>query len=589
MHRQSCNPYREQGIILPLATVLLFVLFLIIALVIDAGNLYRSRVALQNVADSAALAGIGYIAMRGRSDFEQEANGGSVPASRLSDRRVSDYLRPKIQRIIDANMNNSGIPFDRAHPPRLNSRSEQYRSSPDASTAHTYTVEISARVRFFLMHLLPFDAFGFPSVGEDRLVTVRATARREIANVLVALDLSYSMRCPSEETGRDCTCLTVEGDGNCGADGELKVDRLVDAVRTFVKRFDLGDDNIAFSGFNSASLTFTTEDYMNMNIRMRQDNVDRLIEEIRERYEPSGFTNMCDALLEGFPRVQNLANGKPISVVIFSDGAPTGGTFYYANPTGAFIGQASLPHVNYTLQWIRDDYDVAGPSALVRRGTYPTGLSFGFNETAPPAGDIAGCSRTFEVTSAPGTQTAAANNAFSGCLRNLGFILPWDGAVAGAEYGPGGRGFERWREQYYNCAIHMTDSMRENQATVYTIGIGPPAASSLDPFSTTQPPGLDPYQNVDDAFRRKDFFLARLANDRTRAVLYPETQGQQRYPDFTYTVTDENGNIRPAKTYDDWSATADAREGVYLSTTNDALLSQLFEKIARRIQLGLIQ
>ena len=589
MHQQLCNSKQEKGAILPLAAVVIFVLFLLVGVVIDAGNLYRSRTALQNIADSAALAGIGYITMRGRADFEKEANGGVEPSQPLSDKHISDYLRPKIQKVIDANIVRSGIDLDLSTPPTLDSEINQYDSSSCADSAYIYSAEISGRVRLYLLHLLPLKSFGLGSVGRDRVLTVRATARRAIANVLIALDLYYSMRCPAEDTGRDCSCLTPERQaGGCGAKGELKIDRLIDAAGTFVKRFDIGTDNLIFSVFNSAALTFSTEDFLKLGERMDSHNVEALLQKLRDTYEPSGFTNMCDALMEGYQRVNTFAKGNPVSVLVFSDGAPTGGSFYFANPKPSFATAANAPHVSYSMQWINSTSDNAGPSKLVKRGEYPNGLTFGFKDIEPPtASDVPACSDSRAVDNSQESKSAAVNASFSNCLNDLSFSLPWDPRIVGGDYSPAQKGFLRWREQYYNCAIHISDSIRENNGRVYSIGLGQAAAKSIDQYSDQQPPPFDPYQNVDDPFSRKDFFLARVANDRIRAITGPDKAGTDRYPDFHYQVKDGD-EIFTTKTYEDWASDSDSREGVYLSTPNDNFLGQLFEKIARKIQMSLI-
>ena len=603
MHQQLCNQshtytcthstsgivQNQAGVILPFAAIIIFVLFLMVGLAIDAGNLYRSRSALQNIADAAALAGVGYVSVVGHSAFEIEVNGGTPPESPLSETQISNYLRPRIQKIINSNISTAAIDIDYDHPPTLNASKDQYKRG-NGTTVFTYTADFSARVNLYLLHRLPLSAFGLTSVGRDREIQVTATAKREVANILLAIDVSHSMNCPASDTGRDCSCLTPERTGDsCGGVGELKIDRLIEALKTFLRRFDLERDVIVFAPFNTASITFDSRNFMNVvDQRLSPENLEVLINAMRAAYEPKGYTNICDSLIKGYEAIDTISGDAPFSTVVFSDGAPTATTFNFANPKAA-LTNSSEEFINYTVQWVSNNSNFGGPGVLAKRGIYPNGVTFGHSDIVPPiAEDVPDCSAMSAVKNNGGSLTAAANTAFNNCVENLGSQLPFGTKVFGEEYGPAGsRSFARWREQYYNCVLEVSDHIRGDNGTVYTIGLGQAAGRVLDPHDPNNPPGLDPYQNVDDTFSRKDFFLARVANDRVRAVTAPIHRSEEPYPDFTYSVRDGQ-ETNPAKTYNDWFTSTSSKEGAYYSSPDDSALGALFEKIARKIEMRLI-
>ena len=90
----------------------------------------------------------------------------------------------------------------------------------------------------------------------------------------------------------------------------------------------------------------------------------------------------------------------------------------------------------------------------------------------------------------------------------------------------------------------------------------------------------DPYQEITSLFFRKDYFLARVANDFMYAVRVPQYLGNDALPDFDY---------QGSNSYEDLSNLAVPNFGMYLATPNPDELRQLFRRMAKRISFRLIK
>lgn len=616
---------REQrGVVLIMMAGVLVVLLLIIGLAVDAGNLYRARLALQNAADSAAIAGVGYTVRLGRFELDrevkQEQGAWTIGDSAQRDAKITAHINPKAEEVAQAVMGRSGYPHVSGGSYEVSLRGAFTSPAPLALTGdvYRYQTEVTRRIDLLLLDLIPgTNAAGF------KQLTARATAQRRIGYIVVFIDVSDSMNCPA--TG-SCDCILVPDSDPCT--GLTKMDELVSALKVFAKMFDPGRDKLYVVPFNIRGKAYSLEDLkagagITGNLEeLDEAKIDLIIEYASALHSPSGSTNLCDALTRGqvLLRTDTLPNGRSIwgnrdiSYVIFSDGAPTAGRFFFddvkRDSTGVSIlpiwqpipGAGAYDYTVYSVQW-KDSSDpsstdvILGPSVLVQTDL----LGMNFDEAKPPtpgsgsddagnpsAAGWAACSETTTGTNKPLREVASdtelarvAREVFSPCLRSLSARVPYEWwSSYGRNYrrrwgwgtGPGvGRWkkFRDWQEQYFNCAIEMTDQFRRNRGTVYTVGLGNPAE-----FIDSSGVPLNAYQNSQDVASRHDVFNARLANDDIEAIEL------NTYPDWNYDGYE---------TFE--TSAANGRQGIYLALDEGQSdeLKEVFRAIANTILLRLSQ
>lgn len=227
----------ENGIFIPFLAILLLSLLGLIGLVIDGGNLYRTRVRLQRVADAAAIGGLSYRTLFGWRHFNPAGTLGTPGSNdkELEDRAIA---------LVQSNLNSMG--FD----PARTSISAQYSSLTD-----TLVVDLSYDEPLFLMGYLPMQSGCARVTGgkQSCLVNVTATTQLSPANIGMLLDTSGSMACPAVTPAGDTTCECRKA-GTCDQEFPLPNDQVIEvlqqAVMTFVGYFNPNRDRIGVYPYN---------------------------------------------------------------------------------------------------------------------------------------------------------------------------------------------------------------------------------------------------------------------------------------------------------------------------------------------------
>ncbi len=288
-----------------------------------------------------------------------------------------------------------------------------------------------------------------------------------------------------------------------------------------------------------------------------------------------------------------------LKCVVFSDGAPSAGRFLFSdtsvvstNVDTTVTGLGPYDYDIYTVAWLRrppipagEASYYSGPSLMVDNSALrsPIDGEFGIIMDDPaelpnPPGARChnGRNRAYPVSAPAALQDSLENN-FSGCLTSFQAHLPGDtNSTYGSQYSPTASTarFRDWRKQYYHCAIEMGDFIRSSgNGTIYGIGLGDVKAGVA---------ATDPYQDIEDDTNRKDIFLSRVMMD-------VEESGK-------YQVADANGNLHRLdfdyleyKDFSEASQDGKRREGVYLPTSDPTQLRLLFQHIARRILLKVVE
>ena len=605
----------ERGAVLVITAFIIISLFAVVALAVDAGNLFRARLVMQNAADAASLATVNYVALHGRLNLEQEWGITSIDPTSATpslDRRqqlLSARLRPKAEALVRANMEMGGF----GHLPDEGKQVEIVAPTglilganlAADGPAYQYTAALTRRIDYLLMHISLFGP-----ENDSEVVRAAATAERGSANASLVLDVSDSMRCPSGNS-QECDCLFPRPDGtrpDCPEAGERRFDDLTEGAAEFLKLFELDRDDIHFVPFNisAGARTFKSvngvlglaDEYRINLATITAAQVDSLAENLKRDMPPTGATNVCDGLTQAWAMMKDLHNDEPSSFLVFTDGAPTAGRFLYTEaaassrlsewnrgylretlPSGPTFDNrlGKYDYMNYSIEWVDSKNEFrAGPSLLVESGHLNAAVRLGlFNPdgtaahspTRPsPPGCADGLTAALPVSAGQTVEQAAARS-FS-CLDSLEAHLPNNPRKTyGSNYSAGANTLKNWREQYYNCAVELSDLIREDDGRVYIVGLGAhSSAAAADPAS-------DPYEDINDNWGRKDVLGARMALDLK--------QRNPRYKEFDYAGY---------KTYEQATATGAAeRQGAYFPTHNSEDIKLIFTKIAREVLLKLVK
>ena len=253
----------------------------------------------------------------------------------------------------------------------------------------------------------------------------------------------------------------------------------------------------------------------------------------------------------------------------------------------------------------------------------------GFDGTTAPG--MAPCSHHYSSNSVQPTLWHNLTDCFLDDGTDLGFTLrvPFD---TNRQYGGNvPMTSERFAEQHYNATLAIADQARSQRGTFYVIGLG-----QRTPGMVTNGAAPDPYQDPNgEDYNRKDYFLTRLALDKdmcdldlstavggdlvdntcnpgsiTRHCCVDPTAGGTQYQQHFSDVQGQSTGLRHwGGGTDDYGLPYGSnglpiggasiltnqtmydnryRFGEYLPTSDANQLQELFQRIARRIQLRLI-
>ena len=603
----------EKGSVIIMSTFIIVAILALAGLAIDAGNLFRAQIVMQNAADAASLATVNYVSLNGRLNLERRwgitgANPSETPpVFEVRQALLNEKLRPKAEKLVMANMMMGGFPNRQSRPITLVAPTG-LELKQDISTngpAYHYTAAVTRSIDYLLMHLTPFG--GSESF---RTISAVATAQRSSLNISLVLDVSDSMNCPRDST-QPCTCLIPGADEvstTCPGPGDRRIDDLYNATAEFLKLFELHRDDIHLVPFNISAkgqsiqshpgLIGLGEQYGLDLASITAAQVDAFVAQLKQDAHPTSATNLCDGLTQAWAMRNELNPDQPSSYIVFTDGAPTAGRFLFSDSAAnsglatwdsGYLPQISTatPHfdnglgnydyMSYTVQWLAQDSTFrAGPSLLVESGHLEANqLSGRYNPIAssphsPQRPTPSGCEDG--LTEAPlvsGNQGVdiAASKTFA-CVDSMESHLPREPSrTYGANYNAVDGTLHKWREQYYNCAIELSDLVRRSKGTIHMFGLG--ASSS----TLASNPIQDPYQNINDNWGRKDVFLTRVALDFKRH--------NSSYKEFSYDGYRNYETLR--------SSEESVRAGTYYPTHNSADMKLLFTKLGRELLLKLVR
>lgn len=591
----------ESGAVLILMIFGSIVLLALAGLAIDAGAAYRAQLRTQRASDAAALSGIGYAIQRGQDGIEQDL------IAQGSDPTDSEARRILIQTKADETLREN-LAIDDLEPQDCqNSRGESFCSEYDIVN-RKITVSAQVDIDLLLLDIVPFGVLGLPDVPSTLEVSAIADTERAKANLGVIVDLSGSMACPADPS-QDCSCRHPESASSCGSDGsQLRVDKLVDALMVFVTQFDTTVDEISAVPFNMRGFTLPGG-FNDIPQLLLLDNPEAMTclltgQDILDcglspTDMPGSVTNLCDGLIQSYEDMlfRNVVGNEEISYLVFTDGAPTAGRFLFNtapslpenDPYGYSDGTPVNDYIHYTVEWTESDGSGGinrfnGPSLLVKTQS----LEFHHLSPNPPApvpsdpGRHVPLCHQYEFLGQTSEEFAPSSSeefckVFDGCLgpasgpSSLEFSLPHAGGSYSASAVCDGGDVESrensWKRMYFDCAVAMSDFMREKRGTFYVVGLG---REDTDYSS--------PYQNLNETTLRKDVLNARIANAPEFAIGRRVAAGEAELPEFSY---------EGYKTYNELNSNASPRTGLYLPTPEPNELRDMFRTVAKRIQLRL--
>jgi hypothetical protein len=529
-----------RGVVLPLFALVLVALLMLAGLGIDAGNLYRRRIALQKAADAAVIGGLGYTISAKSTELEKIATDSGFDGIKgLIEKRADEIFQENLRMsgLVDA----GGIALNRCP------NNSCFTYNPNTKVLQ---VAFDADVDLLLMNHLPVP------MADKVNMPVRATARRAPMNLSLVFDVSGSMGCPDDDPA--CNCKDQLHGFGCESLGKTqrKIDTLVKAVQEFIFFFDSNDilSIVPFSMRGDVVPTESLEEVVQQ--QMVDDDIIRCLlvgiplsscAMLSEGATVGSNTNVCDALVLAFEdlkgkidskREQEPAWPEDRSYLVFTDGPPTAGRFMLTNPTnqlpvnnaskdprGNVAGVPPHDYIHYSIYWAKapgSSYESKrGPSLLVK--TQALHLHWAYPN--PPAPDLNNPGSYVPVchewTDEQGQvqeeyapfQVTDFHKVFSGCINDFSFRMPHDDTVysqrLSLSHTP-----QVWERLYYQCAVAMSDVLRRHHGTVYTVGVGTAAPLKSDPYQyqgTESPNSF--YVNNKDVNLRIDVFLARLAND----------------------------------------------------------------------------
>ncbi len=511
----------ERGVFIIILGGIIVSMFIILSLAIDSGGLYNGQLATQAAADAAVSAGAALLVEQGLSTAD-------VPG-----------IKAAMVQMAHANLALKLIPPDAILP-----------MQPDIDTsAGTVHIKISTNIRLWILRLLP---------GMAQLGRVNAVARARVRPAVVSLilDTSYSMCCRTG--GAPCN-----PSASCPIAGS-KLEDLQIAVSAFVDLFDPIRDNINLVVYALGAEVLVPFRPLGGGFPMNEIKVQiaNLI--------PGGATNPSDAFMRAYLDAASVGLHSRVAYLNFSDGAPTAARFFWDKDVLDPVVRAM--HENNVLGFSWSTYDFLSWAVFSGNpGSYQS-IPYFFVRTPSTEWDPRLHRDAYPPPQANvirrGPQALGESvETFSNLASSVKLRLP-DGSSTGVggawESGTWDWYTFRYREEYFNYALKIADFARTQGGAWYAIGLGDAAPMTLTPTGS-----IDPYQNADQDFDRKDIFLTRLANDSCGLI-----RADPKFPGFA----DYN------------QLAADGRhEGLYLSTPASEELRSMFGTIARRIKMQLIE
>jgi hypothetical protein len=618
----------ERGAYLPLLAGILVALFLILGLLVDSANLYLKQEQLQKSADLAVEAGLGYRILQGWAFFHGFEST-EDPYSKKNDDalKVRTAVVPaRRQALVDIVRNTLEANFGAPVPGTVIA----YNDETD-----TVNVNFTYRVPLLILPLVP----GY----NDRFsnVPISASGQLSPANIVLMLDHSGSMRCPRLIAGPDpCPCRTT--DNNCntaftngvrneaavGTDPtaaqvlpESRLFSLKRAARRFTSFFNPYRDRIALVPFSTlAARTFSLTVSRDPNAPnfggVNLTDLNTFYFALDSNFA-QGNTNISDALRRAYLEVSALQNPKlidnsdslhnqPFFGLLFTDGAPSAGVFRLTKP-GPGITSSAIPTANpwlqYTVEWYDGISRWRGPSPFVFDNGTLTYSNFPGGEPPPTAYSIT-CGRSAPMISDKSHYQDEFTAAGGKCIQNWEFapyfaagdlsrkvasnIQPTQNSDFTTTAGQASSFL--YSQQYYHAAIEMSDLFRSKGGILFTVGLGQNALSIGN---------NDPYQNPDDDFSRKEFFLRRLALDASGAGVGGASQDPEfdprritindpGDPRVTSVNTTVDVGYQGYQSYGQLQSTVDpAVQGLYEGTDDPKQIQEIFAQLAKQILLRL--
>ena len=564
------NPMRlnDRGVFILFLAILIVSLMALVGLVIDGGNLYRTRIRLQRTADSGAIGGLSYRTLFGWRHFN--------PAGTLGTPGANDHeVEYRAIELAKANLSSMNFDVNRA------TITATYSSLTD-----NLVVNVSYDQPLFLMGYIPGQPGCNRTSGgrQSCLINVTATTQLTPANIGMLLDTSGSMACPVVNPPglSPCACRMT---GTCNQDFPLANDQVIEvleeAVTSFVAYFNPNRDRIGVYPYNIITdpQFFSIHDASNAPRAFGQDAATySAFQNKIQSLVPVGSTNFCDVLSTAYADIG--ASTPPIFdkeasfLVLFTDGAPSGATLAVANRTRTLDDLIINQHISnewlqYIIEWHQGTSSYYGPSPLIFKGSMP------FNFYADiPSGSPTMCG---SVQSNP----ASFGQSVSQCLTAFDFAVPGANRIVGTGVPLPGTPNSEFIEQYYHCGIELADQFRTRGTSVFSISLG--AIPLADPN--------DPYQDVLDVNSRKEVFLRRLSLDTYHGSADPTFALRS----LTLRAPDPRAGQAVSIGYKEYlgytavpaSSQQMDLQGAELGTENPEDLDSLFSRVAKTILLRL--
>ena len=573
--------HNERGIYIPLLTFVILALLAASCMVIDLGTVARSQVQIQRAADAGVLAGLAY-----RIDNRQEVD-------------PEDAIVARARRFAEQNMIQLG------HDPTRAVWDVEYKlTDPDGKNQETLVVKITYDAPLLIMTHIPFHRFGNgPAPGNMR---VFGTSKGAIppSNIVMVLDTSNSMACPGSGP---CPCQTAGVNCNVSPGSGAKIYELRTGVYKFLENFREGYDRISLVSFDVVAETLVPFNPNGFQLQDFRNQLGLEGSQIPDKFLPGGMTNPSDGLSEAFQELKRRSfiqpTGKanePVAIVFFTDGAPSAADVCFSDdklalpPSPAQATDPGAPalcpagskrYTEFEVEWVNVDADgieqrVRVASPLVKREAIlgmPKAARLPENilmvkdpntgELVPNTDAFPPCSRLVAASSASEARIST-QNALNDCLGSLSYAMP-DSSIENS-----GQDIFQYKQLFYHRGVSIADYLRRNNFLLYAIGLGTQAPVEAK---------TDIYEDYKDDFVRKNGFLISLTNhtDLAQGELYNQDTGEYSafpYPEFQ-SWEDRVNDKRGGKT----------RDGYYLESSDPARIGDMFNEVARRIQMRIVQ